>query len=232
MIFPVYVLPWSSPEKEQPSSIAKMAEIMISMMRKVQPNGPYAVAGYCAGGILACEITIQLIGSGHVVSFLGLIDSYLLTSAWRWNETDTFLEYLKRKSSYFKALTDLTWWTRVSKLTLTEALEELKGMNSDLTISDIEWEALLSKQRVHYIKLCIAHDIKSLPLKVNYFKAIERLDDNDDDTVVGCWENYKISSIDYHNIPGNHFTMMTDPKNRNILANKLNQLFRSNFISR
>lgn len=43
---PVYVLPWSSPESKQPASIEQMAHAMISLMKTIQANGPYAIAGY------------------------------------------------------------------------------------------------------------------------------------------------------------------------------------------
>lgn len=130
---------------------------------------------------------------------------------------------------------------RVSKLTLNE-VEEIKQVNTELTSSDIELEALLTKQRAHYIKLCIAHNIKSLPIKVNLFKATDCFECGkivkeclkygktiDDENEISCilpklgkWENYNIS-IDYHDITGNHYTILKDSNNRNLLVRKLNQ---------
>lgn len=39
-----------------------------------QPQGPYAIAGYSLGALIAFEITKVLEGQGHEVAFLGLID--------------------------------------------------------------------------------------------------------------------------------------------------------------
>jgi thioesterase domain-containing protein len=49
---------------------------MLQMIRFVQPTGPYRVAGWSFGGMLAYEIATQLIGLDQDVEFLGLIDTY------------------------------------------------------------------------------------------------------------------------------------------------------------
>jgi thioesterase domain-containing protein len=48
---------------------------MVQMIRAVQPVGPYRVAGWSAGGILAYEIAIQLLGEDQQVEFVGLLDT-------------------------------------------------------------------------------------------------------------------------------------------------------------
>ena len=52
--------------------------IAVSALRKIQgiqPKGPYLIAGWHLGGILAYEIALQLIGSDQRVDFLGLLDT-------------------------------------------------------------------------------------------------------------------------------------------------------------
>jgi thioesterase domain-containing protein len=44
-------------------------------MRKVQPQGPYLVAGFSVGGIIAFEIAQQLRRQGEEVALLALLDS-------------------------------------------------------------------------------------------------------------------------------------------------------------
>ncbi|HEY2022642.1 acetoacetate--CoA ligase [Paraburkholderia sp.] len=53
-----------------------IAASYIGQMRSVQPTGPYAVAGYSFGGLIAVEIAQQLSGAGEEVDFLCLIDTY------------------------------------------------------------------------------------------------------------------------------------------------------------
>ncbi|XP_055305078.1 uncharacterized protein LOC129569885, partial [Sitodiplosis mosellana] len=241
----VFVLPWPSPENKQPSSIEEMACVMISLMKKIQANSPYAIAGYSAGGILAYEIAKQLINSGNSVSFLGLIDTYppiknILS------ETEMFSTSLLYKFPVFQTLNDSKWWERVSRLTLNEAIEEIKKTNVDLKNTDIEWEALLSKQRHHYRHICAAFKFDSLPIKVHLFKAV------DQHTLPACiahlnnvyknemdlfeklysypmlgWENVN-SSTDVYVIlvDGDHGTIMSDQKNRAYLGKQITKLHR------
>ena len=52
-------------------SIEEMAAGYISEIRAVQPEGPYYLAGYCFGAIVAFEIAGQLVQAGQKVAFLG-----------------------------------------------------------------------------------------------------------------------------------------------------------------
>jgi amino acid adenylation domain-containing protein len=54
---------------------AEMAAAVIPEMRRIQPAGPYLLAGECVGGLLAFEIARQLEAAGATVGFLGLFDT-------------------------------------------------------------------------------------------------------------------------------------------------------------
>ena len=49
---------------------------MVGLIRQVQPAGPYRIAGWSFGGVLAYEIARQLLAHGQAVEFLGLIDAF------------------------------------------------------------------------------------------------------------------------------------------------------------
>src|SRR5262249_54215939 len=51
-----------------------MATDYVTEVRRVQPRGPYFLAGYSFGGPVSFEIAQQLVREGECVSFLGLID--------------------------------------------------------------------------------------------------------------------------------------------------------------
>ncbi|KAJ8130026.1 hypothetical protein O1611_g3605 [Lasiodiplodia mahajangana] len=53
------------------SSIQETVDIYTSAIRRHQPRGPYALAGYSYGAMLAFEIAKRLEGDGAVVGFLG-----------------------------------------------------------------------------------------------------------------------------------------------------------------
>lgn len=56
-------------------AIPAMAAAHLAKMRRVQPNGPYLVAGLCAGGVIAVEIARQLEEAGDHAAFVGIIDA-------------------------------------------------------------------------------------------------------------------------------------------------------------
>jgi len=74
---PLYGLPLQGVDgRQQPHrSIETIALHCITQMRSAQPFGPYHLAGYCSGGVIAFEMARQLHAQGETVAFVGLIDS-------------------------------------------------------------------------------------------------------------------------------------------------------------
>ena len=61
-----------------------MAEHYIKEMRTVQPEGPYFLGGFSAGGLVAYEMARQLHEAGERVPFLALFDSYVEAAGGYW----------------------------------------------------------------------------------------------------------------------------------------------------
>ena len=51
-----------------------MASSYLKEIQNIQPNGPYFLGGYSAGGLLAFEIAQQIQKQGHEAAFLFLLD--------------------------------------------------------------------------------------------------------------------------------------------------------------
>jgi len=56
-------------------TIEGLASCVVRAVRAVRPSGPYRLASSGFGGVVAYEITIQLLGQDADVEFLGLIDT-------------------------------------------------------------------------------------------------------------------------------------------------------------
>jgi amino acid adenylation domain-containing protein/natural product biosynthesis luciferase-like monooxygenase protein len=56
-------------------SLVPMARQYIAAIRTVQPHGPYRLAGWSAGGLIAYEMANQLLGEDESVEFLGMIET-------------------------------------------------------------------------------------------------------------------------------------------------------------
>jgi len=58
-------------------TVETMAADYVTEIRRVQPHGPYFIAGHSFGGLICFEISQQLLQQGEHVGFLGLIDTGL-----------------------------------------------------------------------------------------------------------------------------------------------------------
>jgi thioesterase domain-containing protein/acyl carrier protein len=62
---------------DEPSAqIGDMAEFYARAIAQFQPHGPYILAGYSLGGLVALEMARRFVASGEKISLLILLDSY------------------------------------------------------------------------------------------------------------------------------------------------------------
>jgi len=81
---PVYAIrPRGMTEGELPfEHLDEMAEYAIDVMRGVRPQGPYLLAGYSAGGLIALEMARQLAAARRDVPLVVLLDTYPSRAIW------------------------------------------------------------------------------------------------------------------------------------------------------
>jgi thioesterase domain-containing protein/acyl carrier protein len=58
----------------QAPSLGSIAAQFVQKILTAQPCGPYMIGGFCIGGVLAYEVAVQLLSSGHAVALLMLLD--------------------------------------------------------------------------------------------------------------------------------------------------------------
>jgi hypothetical protein len=84
---PLVVLPTCGPDTPgQPLTIEAMARFHLETLRRQQPSGPYRLAGYCHGGLVAYEMARQLVALGERVEHLVLIDGFAMNLKQRYLE--------------------------------------------------------------------------------------------------------------------------------------------------
>jgi non-ribosomal peptide synthetase component F/thioesterase domain-containing protein/acyl carrier protein len=64
-------------EEDGHLKIEERVQKYVEEIRKIQPQGPYRLAGWCAAGPLTVELARQLIQSGQKVAYLALFDAWL-----------------------------------------------------------------------------------------------------------------------------------------------------------
>ena len=74
---PFYCLQAKGLDGSEPfATVEENAQFYLAEIRKVQPQGPYHLGGYCYGGIVAFEMARMLVEAGEAVATLVLIDCY------------------------------------------------------------------------------------------------------------------------------------------------------------
>jgi amino acid adenylation domain-containing protein len=91
----------------QPLRIPDLATRYVADILRVQPTGPYRLAGFCFGGLVVVEIAHQLEQLGHEVAFLGLFDADVPSSppprrdtnavASVWQRNKSVVAYVRRR---------------------------------------------------------------------------------------------------------------------------------------
>ncbi|WP_432119973.1 SDR family NAD(P)-dependent oxidoreductase [Streptomyces sp. bgisy032] len=82
-------------------TLEEKAAAYVSLIRDLQPEGPYHLIGWSFGGCLAYETALQLRDSGARVGFLGLIDT-ILPAALPDLGADELLERFRRFTEYVR----------------------------------------------------------------------------------------------------------------------------------
>jgi oxalate---CoA ligase len=59
-----------------PFRLEEVAALQVEALRQFQPEGPYALMGWCADGVLAYEMAQQLRAQGQEVSLVAMIDAF------------------------------------------------------------------------------------------------------------------------------------------------------------
>lgn len=194
------------------TTIPEMAEYSIAVIRAVQPQGPYLLAGYSAGGLLALEAARQLSECGQEVPLVVLLDTQLGRRSW---PLDCHVEILARLC--LKALRSLC--RRDGRGLIDGLRQHLIGMCRYLAESGVKGlEAPPVKpegispesQRVHIATYNAgeAYRPSRYAGKVLYLQPME-LDELFPSSPRRMWRNH-LPVLEVRRLPGSHMRMVED----------------------
>lgn len=192
------------------------------------PNGPYALAGYSFGGIIAFEMAKQFQAMGKQVKMLAMFDTY----AYRSPYYDPWLTMQIKRGKFFgrkvgynlsfpngfadtvshagkmakRGLTRLFW--KLSKNEKQEGFFGYANKIDEMNILAEKWYRLAPND-----------------IAVELFRAEERTFYMDDFEHLG-WKPYALKGVNVHKVPGEHNTIFKAPNDKifaSILQNCLNE---------
>jgi len=209
------------------TSIEDMAAQYIQAIIKVNPNGPYAIAGYCVGGIVAFEITKQLQEQGKEVSITAVLDSYADYSYYfkSYRQKKLIRHYHRTRKRLAFLIKILTSWKAFKKRFNAKKEHILKNrFDENNTMSELD---ILAFERFTEATGMMHSILNKYQLKPQSIKVdVLRSKDNEAHLLAPKhlgWKKAAQKGLTVHYIPGSDFDMRVSPHDK-ILARMLQDI--------
>lgn len=210
---PFYALqsPVPDPLSQDFLNLEQMAALYVEEVRKVQPAGPYLLGGWSIGGMVAYEMARQFAQHGETVDLLAMIDTHPPTPERRLN-TPMLARFagdlgrllgkdLRRMAQRFLELSREEQWKILLETLVQEevlprqtAEQELTNMLNVFTQNSIAVET---------------YSLQKSPQKIVLFRAAQA---ENPQRLAEEWSNLAGESVEFHLIPGDHYTMIQRPQ--------------------
>ena len=199
-----------------------MEEIAANYVEEIinhDPVGPYAVAGYSLGGLIAYEMAKQMLALGKDVKMLAMFDTYA-------DQTQIYDPWLKKKVR--------NAWFFVKQLAYTPVLFaqdpkrtiEYKSREIGRRVEKIYKKVFLDKVKkkegfsaytdeIHEKSLAAQRNYLLTPVNiaVELFRAKKKTFYMDDFKFLG-WRPFALKGVNVHDIPGEHNTIFAPPNDK------------------
>jgi thioesterase domain-containing protein len=222
--------------EEPVTEVEAMAASYIEEMRRVQPEGPYALGGLSSGGVVAFEMAQQLHAMGERVGLVALLDSAVPNSGYHTLTMSRrcLRDFLWDLPSWFRGFRELTASQRLDlvRLKVTTAKATLaarlhppdRGSSRDAAATLIEEMGDLYRFSEEHRKVAGAqyralrqYRPRQYPGRLTLFRARMQPFLSSHDPEKG-WGRLAAGGLDVRIIPGNHLGMLQEPHVRVLAA--------------
>jgi acetoacetyl-CoA synthetase len=213
---PVYLNPPQGIDGLEPhSTFEEIVADHIAIIRTVQANGPYRLVGYSMGGLVALEIARCLRAAGATVAFVGMLEPELREQEWTYN---AWFGYMRKRIQHHLAE---VWRMRSPRSALAYAsgrIEPLIGRVRRL-FGDNSWRPILQLTRNLAPELRKIWEAETAALDAYHVRPYDgavMLFATRSGHAALCdpmkiWPA-KVRDFDLRWIPGDHMTVLTEPK--------------------
>ena len=211
-------------------NIEDIAAHYISAIIEQNPTGPYALAGYSFGGIIAFEMARQMEALGKEVKMLAMFDTYAYRSP---HYDASVIKFFKRSKFFIKRFFYTFTFSNGFKYTMINT-----GTNIKRRFIRYYWNFKYGKDQTqagifgysNKVDVMNEYAEKHYQLKpyqtiVDVFRAENRTFFMDDFENLG-WKPYALKGVNIHKIPGEHNTIFKAPNDKtfaSILQNCLDE---------
>jgi arthrofactin-type cyclic lipopeptide synthetase C len=215
---PVYGLPSVPSDEPQLHSMRAMAERMVHMIHDAQPEGPYRLAGWSFGGLLAYEIAQLLLNRGDTLELLALIDAWNIEgrsveNRQRRTPEAVLVDLCERQKERRNEVSPTLFNTPDRNSGFNELLEHYRAVNAlpdnFAYLAPEEARAECCKLE-HHLQVMEAYNPRPIGIPVHLFVASERFLQPSSPSL--GWERCVPEHLlQVHTVPGNHHSMLRSP---------------------
>jgi thioesterase domain-containing protein/acyl carrier protein len=214
---------------ESDISIEQMATLYNQQIRSVQPVGPYLLSGWSMGGLVAWEMAQQLMKEGETISLLALIDTAPPPKYREAEDRADEISMLARFAVDMSRLVGMDPRPLAKQFSQAAAQDQWKMVQETLTSYGVlspktahaEMTALLDVFTRNF-RAMNNYSIPTSDQSVVYFRASET-----PERFSRLWTKWSGGGIQFHLVPGDHFTMLRRP-NVHIIAETLQRYISAN----
>jgi len=218
--------------------LTQLAAEHVEEIRSIQPEGPYYLAGWSFGGLVAFEMALQLERQGETVAFLGLLDSVSpLLSQRRPRPCDVGIVLgagahaatrARRTLSLTPAeLEGLEWRDRIVRV--VDHLQAQGPVLPGLDYERFDEECRAMRDRITSSSAYVPRTLRgalTLFRASDFTEGLDRpLTDEEERRTLG-WSRLSSSPVELRWVPGNHITITTEPHVR-VLAELMRESLES-----
>ncbi len=212
---PIYGLQAVGLYGEQPpdTSVEAMAARYIAALQAQHPHGPYLLAGWSLGGVVAFEMACQLQAQGHTIAALILIDSRLV----RPDEPEltdllllhAFAQHLGVAEEHLVALgNELAACPAEERVaTALHTLQHQGLLPADLSLAQISARFAVFQAHVRAARQYVP---RSFAGAISLMQAQDGTA-ADGGRIAERWASLSTGGITIHTVPGNHFSILRSP---------------------
>ncbi|HTS44641.1 MAG TPA: thioesterase domain-containing protein, partial [Puia sp.] len=221
---PVYGLQARGLNGEEPfDTMEDIAAYYISEILDHNPDGPYCLAGYSFGGIVAFEMAKQLAAMGKEIKMLAIFDTnvendnYSLPTGQRMKKK-ILRQFPKMRfilhslNKYPKETLQYQWNFIQNKF---RPLFEKTGLLKKRKTEEDMLSVYASKINEKHYKAYFSYKMSPYNGVVHLFRVRKRLYYLDDPEYLG-WKPYALQGVKIHTIPGDHKTFLISPNDKEL----------------
>ncbi len=232
---PLYALQARGMDGQQ-DPLDKMEEIAAHYIEEILaavPDGPYALAGYSFGGLIAFEMAKQLKARGKKVDMLAMFDTIIHQSI---TGENTSYSYYKKLSNLGKKVAwnlstlakdpipNLKYKSHILKRRYQRWVGSNQGDHNTLQEANAIYGGAVDQANKRAFD---QYTITPYEGEIHLFKAKSQRFYLDDFQYLG-WQPYALEGIVLHQVPGDHLTLFDPPHGAEfakILQKSLNQIY-------